>query len=241
MRNIRIIVCEDFEPEQELYMELCREAAKRHEVNIELKAYNSGSNLLFDMENPKFHSALDIIFLDITMPGIDGIDTAKAAREIGYTGVIVFITGSTKHYENAFDVGAFNYLVKGHSWDRFESVFLKSVMHADEMRQQEIVLSGGGELRKIKIRDISHFEIIKRVMTVYYGDEKFEFISTFEKLENQLYKQGFQRIHRNYLISLLHVKNVNHKEVTMMNDTVLPVGRAYYADLKQEIEKIKLV
>ena len=242
MWKIRIVVCEDNEIQRELYSALCRDISEKHKIDIEIKEYESGSDLMLDLENPKFYSILDILFLDISMPGISGIETAKAAREVGYTGIIIFLTVSKEHYEEAFDVGAFNYIIKGeHDGKRFEEIFLKAVRLAEELRKEVIVLSGGYELRQIAVRDIEYFEVIKRVLTVYYNDEKFKFTSSnLESLEGRLFDHGFQRIHRNYLVSLLHIKKLTYKEVTMRSGSVLPVGRKYYPDLKNAVEKIKM-
>lgn len=241
MRKIRIVVCDDIETERERYTVYCREFSKKHKIDIEMKSYNGGNDLLLDLENPKFYTTLDILFLDINMPGINGVETAQKAREIGYAGIIVFITVSKEHYEKAFDVRAFNYVRKGeHNEKRFEEVFLKAIKAAEDMRQEVIVLSGGGELRQIEVREIEYIEVVKRVMTIYYNGQTFEFISTLEKLENQLFNHGFQRVHRNYLVSLSHVKSISYEEITMLDEKKLPVGRKYYNDLKAAIEKIKM-
>ncbi|HCC34907.1 MAG TPA: DNA-binding response regulator, partial [Ruminococcaceae bacterium] len=239
--TIRIIVCDDSERERSRYVELCRELAAKHHLEIETKAYDNGIDLLFDLENPKFFSTVDILMLDINMPGINGVNVAKEARKCGYKGIIVFITVSTAHYENAFDVRAFNYITKGKSSAaRFEEVFLNAVEAAKELRQEVIMLSGGGEFRQIPVKDIFYFEIVKRIITVHYKDESFEFVSTFEKLENQLFERGFLRIHRAYLVSLAHVKSITYEEVTMTNGALLPVGRKYYAGLKKALSELAL-
>jgi len=238
MRKLRIVLCEDDSIQCELYTELCREVSKKNRVDIEMKVYRSGSDFLFDLEDPKFYSTLDILLLDIHMPGVCGVETAREAREIGFGGVIIFITASKEHYANAFDVGAFHYITKGeHDFERFEEILLKAFKQAKNMRQEVIVLSCGGEIKQIEIQKIEYFEIFQRMLTVYYGDEIFEFISTLEKLENQLAGHGFQRIHRCYLVSLSHIKKLSYTGVTMQNGVVLPVGRKYYPFLKEYVEK----
>ena len=242
MRKLRAVLCEDNEIQRMFYMALCDEISKKHKVDIDIKVYESGNDLLFDLEDPKFHSMLDLLFLDIHMPGINGVETARAAREIGFGGVIVFITSSTDHYTDAFDVGAFHYILKGkHDGYRFEDVFLKAVRQAESLRQEVVVLSFGNELRQIEIKKIEYFEILNKVVTVYYGNETFEFISTLERIETQLSDKEFCRIHRSYLVSLFHIKSISYSNVTMLNGTVLPVGRKYYPVLKKNIDRIKTI
>jgi DNA-binding LytR/AlgR family response regulator len=241
MRKIRIVVCDDNKSELETYSKLCRRISESHNADIEIKSYVSGSDLLFDLEDPKFFSTLDLLFLDITMPGIDGVQTAKYARKIGYTGLIIFITASDEHYAQAFDVGAFHYIPKDGNIKRFEEIFVRALDLSKEIHQEQIFLFAWGELKQIKIREIYYFEVVKGTMTVFYeGDKSFEFNGTLDKIEERLKDSGFQRIHRNYLVSLPHVKGATYTEITMTNGVVLPVGRTHYHELKDEINKLKM-
>jgi DNA-binding LytR/AlgR family response regulator len=224
-----------------MYTKLCRTASENHNIDIEIKAYGSGSDLLFDLEDPKFYSTLDLLFLDINMPGIDGIETAKHARKVGYAGLIIFITVSDEHYADAFDVGAFHYITKGENVDRFDEIFMKAVEMSKEIHQEQILLSAWGELRQIKIRDILYFEVVKGTMTVFCdGDQSFVFNGVMDKLEERLKNSGFQRIHRNYLVSLTRVKSVTYTEAIITGGVKLPVGRAYYHEFKESIKRLKM-
>jgi DNA-binding LytR/AlgR family response regulator len=240
MRKIRIVVCDDNKAELNVYARLCRKVSEKHHIDIEIKAYSSGNDLLFDLEDPKFFNTLDLLFLDITMPGINGVETARYARKLGYTGLIIFITASDEHYVDAFDVGAFHYISKGENSKRFEEIFIKALELSKEIHQEQILLSGWGELKQVKIRDIYYFEVVKGTMTVFYDDGSFEFNGTLDKLEERLKDCGFQRIHRNYLVSLTYVKSITYTETIMANDVALPVGRTHYPKLKDEINKLKM-
>ncbi|MCL2432892.1 MAG: LytTR family DNA-binding domain-containing protein [Clostridia bacterium] len=242
MRKLRIALCEDEATQREFYRALCVEAGERHSIKAEVMLYKNGNDLLFDLEDPMYYNTLDLLFLDIAMPGLDGVDTAKAARRIGYTGVIVFITASKAHYESAFDVGAFHYLTKGeHNWERFEEIFLKAVAQAESRRQENVVLPlPGGDIQQVQVQDILYFEMLKGVLTAHCETQSYECVSTLEKLESELKKYGFQRVHRSYVLCLLYVKSISYQEVIMQNGTALPVGRKFYPELKEAIRKMKV-
>jgi DNA-binding LytR/AlgR family response regulator len=240
VNKIRAVVCDDNKADLSMYTKLCYKISKNHGIEIEIKTYESGNDLLFDLEEPKFFNTLDILFLDITMPGIDGVATARHARKVGYTGLIIFITTSEAHYADAFDVGAFHYITKGADVKRFEEIFMKAVDLLRELNKDHILLSGWGELKQIKVRDILYFEVVKGTMKVFYDDESFEFNGTLDKIEEQLNDRGFQRTHRNYLVSLTHVKSITYTELIMTNDEVLPVGRTHYPELRDRIKSIKM-
>lgn len=240
MKKIRIVLCDDNVEEMEHFESLIRETAREKEIPIEMKTYDSGDSLLFDLEDPVFTSKLDVLFLDIHMPGTNGMDVANLARSYGYEGIIVFLTISKTHFEEAFDVRAFNYITKGDNADkRLETILLRAMQEVRDTRKEIVVLSCGGVFKQVKIRDILYFEISKRIVTVHYGDNQtFSFVSTLEKLDNQLMDYGFQRIHRSYLISLAHTKKVVYGEVTLSNDTKLPVARQYNAALKEALKNL---
>jgi DNA-binding LytR/AlgR family response regulator len=195
---------------------------------------------MVDFEDPKFHNNVDMLFLDIFMPGSNGIEVAREARQLGYTGTIIFLTVSEENYRDAFDVGAFHYITKGESVQRFEEIFLKAVDTTKQASQKEVVLSGWGEIKKLPVRSIVYFEVINKVITVCYDDQKFEFQGSLQSLENQLANSGFLRIHRNYLVSLTYVRSIAYEEVTLINGKKLPVGRKYYGKMKEAVQKMKL-
>ena len=234
----RVVVCDDEKMALTMYVNLCRKICAKYNIDVAIKEYNSGSDLMFDLEDPKFHNTLDLLFLDISMPGLSGVEVAREAREAGYTGVIIFVTASDEHYGDAFDIGAFHYIRKGDSAARFEEIFLKAVDMAGTINQKEISLSGWGEIRKIKVNSIHYFEVINRIIFVYYDDQEFQFQGNLSILEEQLADAGFMRIHRNYLISLSHVESITFKFVLMTNGKELPVGRTRYSDLKEAVKNM---
>jgi len=240
MDALRIAICDDDTMALETYTKLCHVISEKHNIDAEIKSYGSGNDLMFDLEDPMFYNTLDLLLLDISMPGIGGIEVAKKAREFGYSGIVIFITASEDHFREAFDLGAFHYITKGESLKRFEEIFLKAVALSNDENRKEIVLSGWGELRRLRISSIEYFEVINRVITVFYDNNEFKFQASFQKIEEQMRDYGFQRIHREYLISIPHIKSISFKNVIMQSEKVLPVGRKYYNDLKEAVNKIKL-
>lgn len=223
---MRIFLCDDEKEELAIYAKKLKELAAKHYQPLELKRFNSGDELLFHIAGAK--EDVDAIYLDINMPNHTGIKVAERLKKMEFGGEIVFLTVSKQHFLPAFDVGAFNYIVKGETTDeRFESIFLKIVNLAEEKKTEYILLTGGGEHRKIEIKSIHYFEIQRRIVTVYYKDKKFKFFATMDKLENQLYDKGFVRIHRAFLVALGSIEAVTYETLRMSNGNIVPIGRTY--------------
>jgi len=108
---------------------------------------------------------------------------------------------------------------------------------ASEKSNEYMLFTGIGEYRNIAINDIKYFEVRGKIITVYYGSKSFEFISTIGKLENLLFTKGFLRVHRSFLVSLQYIKTFTYEEITLIDHTVISVGRKYYSGLKDAMKE----
>lgn len=183
-------------------------------------------------------TAADILFLDVRMPEMDGIEAAKELRRRGYKKEIVFLTVSDQYTLSAFDVGAANYIVKDQTSDeRFEKVVFSVLSLARKKSAAYMLFSAGGENRNVPVDEIMYFELSERLVVAHYGKETFRFFSTLGKLENRLRKYGFIRIHRSFLVSKAYISSFSYKETLLRNGTKLPVSRGKYNLLKEAVEK----
>ena len=220
------------------YRRLIEEICLRENFSYKISTYRSGEQLLFEMEDV-LHS-IDILFLDVIMPGKNGIEVAGELREKNFTGEIIFLTYSREAIYHAFDVKANNYLLKELATkSRIEEVFLAAADLVKEKTEEYLLLTGVGEYRNVAIGDIRYFEVNQKIVTVYYGNQDFEFVSTISKLENLLFNKGFIRISRPYLVSIKYIESFSYGEVILTNGEKLPVGRKYYKDLKEKMKDRK--
>lgn len=233
MNVLKVAICDDNAKERDFFYNICKTIKEQENIQIKLKQYEHGEALLFDLEDTKVMNTVDIVLLDINMPGRNGIDVAHKLREYGYQGAIIFITKSEEHWRSAFDVKAFNYITKDNDIkERFMKVFWEAAEAAESRRGKTLLLSSVGETRQIAVGSISHFEVNQHLVTVYYNKDKFEFISSLVKIENMIFGNDFIRVHRSFLVSVSHIEKYNESEVVMMNGTVIPISRRYLTALK---------
>lgn len=232
---MKIVICDDNEKEQQSCRKQLEELSKKHQVKAEFISYKSGEEFLFHLHDAKNYP--DIIYLDMKMDKISGAEVAERLRKQNCRSEVVYFTVSKEYYDSAFDVEALHYIVKGEiTKEKFESIFLRAVERVSEKERKYILFSGAGEYRNIEIGEIRYFQVLKRIITVFYGDdESFEFYSSIGKIENQLREHGFIRAHRSYLVSAGHIRAITYNEVTMDNGASVPVGRSCYATLKQSM------
>ena len=152
---------------------------------------------------------------------------------------IVFLTGSSQHMLPAFDVGAFNYIVKDEtSEQRFEFVIRSAFESSKKKADAYMLFSAGGENINVAVSDIMYFEVVNRIIEVHYGNEKFEFFSSIGKLENKLRNYGFIRIYRSILVSKYYIKSFTNDEVILKNGQSLPLSRGKYPLVKEAMDTV---
>ncbi len=233
---MRIVICDDNPIERNSLLDVTTDISNSEGYDTEFEVFENAKQMLFEVEDKL--ELIDIMLLDINMPGINGMEAASKLRSNGYIGEIVFSTVSKNHMLGAFDVRAFNYIVKGETDSAKTVKIIKDVLEiASEKSKEYMLFTGIGEYRNIAINDIKYFEVRGKIITVYYGSKSFEFISTIGKLENLLFTKGFLRVHRSFLVSLQYIKTFTYEEITLLDHTVISVGRKYYSGLKDAMKE----
>ncbi|MEG0361478.1 MAG: LytTR family DNA-binding domain-containing protein [Longicatena sp.] len=233
---INIAICDARKESSDYYKNLCLVVGKKMGFEVKVQVYNNGEALLFAVAERQ-KEKIDIVFIDINESGANGKETVHNLRKNHFDKEIIFLTKSKEEFREAFDVSAFNYIVKEEDAPaRFQDVFTRAVKKIEEADKEYIILSCAGENRCLPVRSIYYFEIVNRIVTVYSEEGTFEFISTMNKLDENLTDFGFVRIHRAFLVAISRIEFYSMKEVTLIGGAVLPIGRAYYKQIKEKIQ-----
>lgn len=145
----KFAICDDNELQREILVTVLEEYYRRNNEKVELTEYISGEALIDDVKDDECDAHL--IFLDICMPGIDGINTAKKLRELKCRAEIVFLTATAEYALEGYDVQAAGYLVKP-----IEEYKLKNILRHVfwKQRQKRIEIKCGRQYRYPAINDI---------------------------------------------------------------------------------------
>ena len=224
--TIKIAVCDDEKNIRSYLVSLIKKQGRECSIT----EYDSADAYLSD---GKEH---DILFLDIEMGGFDaGLDGMGLARHIRgiktqKQPIIIFVTGYEKYVYDAFDVGAFQYLVKPMNEQKFAEVFGRAagqIVSEAEQRKKKLVIQYGGEGKVIPLNDIYYMASRNHNIVLYLKDGNIEYYAKIGDLEMELAGQ-FYRIHRGYLINLFHVEGYDRTEVRMANGDKLLLSRYKY-------------
>lgn len=219
---INIAVCDDEKCMSEKIKKMAEDFFRRKNTDISVAEYSSGEELLKSSER------IDILFLDIGMRGMDGIETAGKLREHGYKGFLIFITVLKEMVFRSFEAEPFDYLVKPVQKEHFEKTMerlFRSIQDRLSPEKVNLLVRKGCESNIISFRDIVCCEIIDRKVYLYLASG--EVISYYERIENLEKKLDgrFFRCHRSYLINLNHLKNYRNNIAYMADGKEIPVSR----------------
>lgn len=217
----------------------------------ELKLVAKCNNALEANDALKEHE-VDLMFLDIQMPQLTGIDFLKTLSKPPQ---VIFTTAYPNYAIEGFELNALDYLLKPISLERFMKAVNKAVEQielqrrdagassADEEETEYIFVKADKKLVKIFYRDILYIEGLKDYVIIRLEKGRVITLQTMKSLEEKLPQQMFKRIHRSYIVNLEKINAVigNMVEVIEKNQAKhLPIGKNYRDELLEIINKNRL-
>ncbi len=225
----RFAVCDDNPADIQYVVSLINNWSKKSNTPFQIETYPSAEAFLFAYEDD---NGVDVLFLDIEMNGMSGVELAKRLRATGAKLQIVFITGYMDYIEQGYDVEALHYLLKPVTQEKLETV-LERAMERLGARGNVLVLSWGGSMVRLPLDEIRYLEVMKNYVTVHAG-ETYSVKRTLRELEEEL-DDSFYKIHRSYVVNLRFVKKVTKTAVTLKESEELPLSRKAYEGLNRAL------
>ena len=218
---MRIGICDD----EKNIRELISNKIKKEYPNSEIVFFKSGEELLLESKD------IDILLLDIQMPGRNGIEIARELRKKNKKTILIFVTAMEDYVFEAFDVNAFNYIVKPFNDNRFMDVLNKAINEynsSGETKQETnyVIVSNRGMHTKVKLDEIIYAEVFNRKVVIHKIDEEIEYYGKMSELE-ALVGESFFRSHRAYLINFKYVEKYDAKTIYMEKGKVLMAKKNY--------------
>ena len=216
---IYIAICDD-EKHMSAHIRSCvSDFFRKKNRETSLRMFSSGEELL------SYNGQIDILFLDIQMKGMDGMETARKLRADQFRGFLVFITVLKEMVFQSFEVQAYDYLVKPVDKKQFEKTMERLYASMQNASEDSLLVQKGYEGRIIPKDEIVFCEVIDR--KIYLNLASGDVVDYYERIENLEAKldKHFYRCHRSYLINLKHLKGYKNGTACMDNGKEIPVSR----------------
>ena len=228
-----VALCDDDAKELDLIENLLMAYQKtKHSWEYQSERFKSAEELLERIHEKEYTP--DFLLLDIYMKGKSGIEAAKELRRRNLNSEIVFLTTSTEHALEAYEVDAVQYLVKPLEDEMFFHAMDLASRHIQKRRENQIMIkTAGGGIRQIDPDDIIYCESQKNYQVLYLAGEECRIRMTVKELWGILERlPQFNRCGRSYILNLNHVVSVEKEE--MANEVRIYIPRNTAAEFKKD-------
>ena len=220
---IEVAVCEDSEIDRGMLEEIIGFLMTDRGLEYNMTPFSNGEGLVAGYKNHPF----DLIFLDVMMNEIDGIETGKMIRQMDKNVEIVYCTSSSDFAIAAYEVHAMGYLLKPYEPGRIGAVIDYYVQKHPQKNQNYIEVKSRRKSLIIPYKDIINMESDNKVVYIY--TTTLGIVKVYNKLdvfEKELSDDRFLRCHQSYLVNMQYVAGLVDSDFIMINDKMIPIRKS---------------
>lgn len=219
---IKIGICDD----DKNFRTLLAEAIRREDSESFIYEYSTGEKLIQDEEND-----LDLLFLDIQLPGISGNKASEIMKKKNKDLILVFVSGIYLPTPESFCVQPYRYLLKQSNPSEIQRELGTILTYTKEQKGKKyFIAEDDGMYQKIDIDEILYFSIIRRGCEIHIlqnGTGKIlRTRKRIQEIEEELRREYFCRIHKSFLVNPRYITEVKKSEIKMDNNEILSVSKA---------------
>lgn len=228
---IKVALCDDdpfmINEINALFDQYCAE----HGQEITCTEFHSPLELLAEIEKG---THFDILFLDIIMPGQNGINVAKEIRQHDHAVKIIFLTSSSEFAVESYSVNAFYYYVKPIEAESFCRLMDSAISQCEKERKNSLILRCKNGITRITLDKLVYCEVNGRTLVFHLQNGiNLESIGSLDELSNELAQYGnFLRPHRSFLINMEYIQNISYKAITLENLEKIPIPHGKCSEIK---------
>lgn len=190
------------------------------EDGFDVSDFSCGEELI---ECYKNGGCFDIVFLDIEMKGMNGIEAAEAIKCIAPETMIIFVSSHSSYVFDAFRIEALHFLVKPVKEKEFTEVFTRA-MKKYTAENASVILKWESTRNKIKISNISFVEGYRRHLIVHTASGVFEAVGKISEIYDLLKPHGFVRVHQGFIVNMNYIESFSTNEVELTDGSRVAVS-----------------
>ncbi|MBR5558932.1 MAG: response regulator transcription factor [Oscillospiraceae bacterium] len=230
-----IAVCDDHIEELKAIESLLELWQKERKVVLRYKLFQSASAMLDAASKERF----TLYFLDVMMPGLDGLDAAREIRSFDDTADIAFLTSTPGFAYESYSVHALDYLLKPIS-EKLLFPIIDQLYQKENKPSDSLTLKCGATLVRVPFSQLSYVEVIGKHLYFNLADGTMRQVNAaMNEYEGVLLSRPeFMRIHRSYIVNMLHVDELSSSGLHTFSGKKLPVSRLLYPQLQKDYMKL---
>ena len=228
---IKIAFCDDdMEVLHQMNELLDRYRVERNE-DITYAAFQSPFELLTEIEKG---IRPDILFLDVVMPGQNGMDVAKEIRQYDTNMKIIFLTSSPEFAVESYSVGAYFYQLKPIWEESFFRLMDAVLSECEKKKKNRLILRSKDGITRIDLQQLEYCEVLGRKLLFHLENGAvLESAGSLDDLAGQLMQySNFFRPHRSFLVNMEYIQNISSRSIKMVNDAEIPIPHGKCSEIK---------
>ena len=217
---IRIALVEDEAEVRAQLQGYVQRHTRQYGTEFAVMEFADGMELLDD-----YRPVYDILFLDVEMKHLDGMETARRVRELDKDVIIVFITNMAQFVMKGYEVSALDFLVKPVSYYMFVEKMHKAYDRVSMREERSIIIKGKECIYKVHTTELIYIEVQNHSLTFHTMQGNYMCTGSLKKVEKDLEGLPFARCSSSYLLNLMHVLRIEKEHVIMDNKDELLLSR----------------
>lgn len=226
---ISIAIVDDDEGYQSQIKEFIETYEKETGESFTVTVFNSGMDFVTD-----YKPLYDIAFLDIEMPLMDGMTTARKIRQVDNRICIVFVTRMAKYAIEGYEVNAVDFVVKPLKYYNFKDKLKKALKFVSSHAEKEVVIKSEGSYFRLPVSEIYYIEKDKNYLIYHTARGEIRERGSMEDAEKQLSESGFSLCNSGCIVNLRLIQQVTQTDV-VINGERLPLSRRRIKEFKTDM------
>ncbi len=228
--HLNVMICDDLPEERNTLARLVRHYAASRQIQLQLDTADSGLHLMSQLRGP---GQWDVVFLDIYMEGMNGIETGHRLRQVDSQCALIFATNSQEHGVESYELRAADYLVKPFAQQEVDNA-LDWCMEEQRENWRTLTLLSEWEPVEVRLRQIDYIEIKGHTAHIHMNSGRvIQVRKGLDALEAEIDSGDFLRCHRSFLVNMASIQRVDRTDFVLAGDVRVPIGSQNEARARQ--------
>ena len=229
---IRVAVVEDDNSQAEKLIGCLERFGRESGERFEINRYCEANSFLEERER-----TFDVVFMDIMLPGINGMEAAERMRRSNNQTILIFVTNMLNFAVKSYEVDALDYIVKPISYERVVFKLRKALNNISDARGRLLSVSTPDGMVSISSEDVYYIEVIQHRLIYHTRAGDYSEKNTLKKLEEDLRENDFSRCNACYLVNMKYIKRVDGLMIYMANGDGLKISQPKRKDFMTDLSK----
>lgn len=228
---VSVAVCDDNLVFAEQLRSWLIQYGKEKREDFFVETYSTAEELLKEIAEG---SGYELLFLDIEMKGMDGVELGLRLRELSYQALIIYVSGYDQYMRQLFEAEPFRFLSKPVDRSALFAVLDKAMVRIGRSRRETFTIRFGRNVVNLLCRDILYLESRQRKLIVHCTRGEYEYYHKLDEAQQELERisSDFVRIHKAYLVNMEHVEAFQYEKLALRDGTILSISEVHRAKVR---------